>query len=112
MHRIWPMQSPPASASLLHIADPTGETIAATGSRRVGLLGTAFTMEQDFYKARLTRLKFGRGSNVIVPDSAGDRFVVHEIIYRELVAGDRRSSSRAAYREIIDPLGRASARRP
>ncbi len=100
MHRMADAVAAGIGIPLLHIADPTGETIAATGYRRVGLLGTAFTMEQDFYKARLTD-KFGL--DVIVPDSA-DRSVVHEIIYRELVAGDVRSSSRAAYREIMTRL--------
>jgi len=68
---------------LLHIADPTAEQIKAAGFRKVGLLGTAFTMERDFYKGRLQKVF---GLDVVVPD-ADDRRVVHNIIYEELVAG-------------------------
>jgi aspartate racemase len=85
---------------LLHIADPTAEKIKAAGFHKVGLLGTAFTMEQDFYKGRLERVF---GLDVLVPD-ADDRRVVHEVIYKELVAGEIRSESRIAYREVIARL--------
>jgi aspartate racemase len=85
---------------LLHIADPTGEKIKAAGFRKVGLLGTAFTMEQDFYKGRLRDLF---GLEVIVPE-ADDRRIVHDIIYKELVAGEVLSKSRNSYREIIARL--------
>jgi aspartate racemase len=85
---------------LLHIADPTAEKIKAAGFRKVGLLGTAFTMEQDFYRGRLEKLF---GLEVLVPE-ADDRRVVHEVIYRELVAGEVRAVSRTAYREVIARL--------
>jgi aspartate racemase len=85
---------------LLHIADPTAEKIKAAGFRRVGLLGTAFTMEQDFYRGRLEKVF---GLEVLVPE-ADDRRVVHEVIYRELVAGEVRAESRTAYREVIARL--------
>ena len=85
---------------LLHIADPTAEKIKAAGFRKVGLLGTAFTMEQDFYRGRLEKVF---GLDVLVPETA-DRRVVHEVIYRELVAGEVRAESRAAYREVIARL--------
>jgi aspartate racemase len=85
---------------LLHIADPTAEKVKAAGFQKVGLLGTAFTMEQDFYKGRLERVF---GLDVLVPD-ADDRRVVHEVIYRELVAGEIRSESRIVYREVIARL--------
>jgi aspartate racemase len=85
---------------LLHIADPTAEKIKAAGFQKVGLLGTAFTMEQDFYKGRLERVF---GLDVLVPD-ADDRRVVHEVIYKELVAGEIRTESRIAYREVIARL--------
>jgi aspartate racemase len=85
---------------LLHIADPTAEKIKAAGFQKVGLLGTAFTMEQDFYKGRLERVF---GLDVLVPD-ADDRRVVHEVIYKELVAGEIRTESRMAYREVIARL--------
>ena len=90
---------------LLHIADPTAEKIKAAGFQKVGLLGTAFTMEQDFYKGRLERVF---GLDVLVPD-ADDRRVVHEVIYRELVAGEIRSESRIVYREVIARLVAAGA---
>lgn len=100
MHRMADEVSGSVSIPLLHIADPTGERIRAAGFRRVGLLGTAFTMEQDFYKGRLAERY---GLDVLVPDEA-DRQVVHEIIYRELVAGQLRDVSREAYRRIMDRL--------
>jgi aspartate racemase len=90
---------------LLHIADPTAEKIRDAGFHKVGLLGTAFTMEQDFYKGRLERVF---GLEVLVPD-ADDRRVVHEVIYRELVAGEIRPESRTAYREVIARLVAAGA---
>lgn len=100
MHRMADDVAANVSIPLLHIADPTAETIKAAGYRRVGLLGTAFTMEQDFYKGRLAG-KFGL--EVLVPDEA-DRLVVHEVIYRELVVGEVVAASRAAYRDIIARL--------
>ena len=100
MHRLADPISSAVSIPLLHIADPTAERIKASGFERVGLLGTAFTMEQDFYKGRLQQR---HGLNVLVPDE-GDRRIVHEIIYRELVLGQVRPESRQAYREIIARL--------
>jgi aspartate racemase len=100
MHRLADAVSSAVGIPLLHIADPTAEKIKASGFERVGLLGTAFTMEQDFYKGRLQQR---HGLDVIVPDE-GDRRIVHEIIYRELVLGQVRPESRQAYREIIARL--------
>jgi aspartate racemase len=100
MHRMADAVAAAIDIPLLHIADPTGEQVKAAGFHRVGLLGTAFTMEQDFYKGRL-RDRFGL--DVLVPDAAGRR-VIHDIIYRELVAGEVRDASREAYREIIAGL--------
>jgi aspartate racemase len=85
---------------LLHIADPTAERIVASGLSRVGLLGTAFTMEQDFYKGRLASR---HGLEVLVPDPT-DRAEVHRVIYDELVKGRVVKNSRQAYRQIIDRL--------
>ena len=85
---------------LLHIADPVAEAARAAGLRRVGLLGTAFTMERDFFTGRL---RDRHGLDVIVPD-AGDRATVHRIIYEELVAGIVRSESREAFRAVIARL--------
>ncbi|WP_414903442.1 aspartate/glutamate racemase family protein [Sphingomonas flavalba] len=100
MHRMAPAVEAAVAVPLLHIADPAAERVRAAGLRRVGLLGTAFTMEQDFYKGRLT----GRhGLSVIVPEAA-DRAIVHRIIYEELVAGRVRPESREAYRGVIARL--------
>jgi aspartate racemase len=100
MHRMAGAVAAAIKIPLLHIADPTGEKITAAGFTKVGLLGTAFTMEQDFYKARLQELF---GLDVIVP-KAEDRRIVHEIIYKELVAGKVLPKSRNRYREIISRL--------
>jgi amino-acid racemase len=100
MHRMADEVQRAVAVPLLHIADPTAERIKAAGFRRVGLLGTSFTMEQDFYKGRLAQQ---HGLEVLVPD-APDRETVHRIIYDELVAGITTPESRAAYREIIARL--------
>jgi aspartate racemase len=100
MHRLADAVSSAVGIPLLHIADPTAEKIKASGFKRVGLLGTAFTMEQEFYKGRLQQR---HGLDVIVPDE-DDRRVVHEIIYKELVLGQVRPESCQAYREIIARL--------
>ncbi|WP_295574414.1 aspartate/glutamate racemase family protein [uncultured Stenotrophomonas sp.] len=85
---------------LLHIADPTAEAIVRTGAHTVGLLGTAFTMEQDFYRNRLQE-RFGL--EVLIP-GADDRHIVHDIIYRELIAGVVSEHSRQVYAEVIARL--------
>jgi aspartate racemase len=100
MHRLADAVSSAVSLPLLHIADPTAGKIKAAGLQRIGLLGTAFTMEQDFYKGRLQQ---NHDLDVIVPEE-DDRRVVHEIIYKELVLGQIRPESRQAYREIIARL--------
>ena len=82
---------------LLHIADATAERVQASGIRRIGLLGTRFTMEKDFYKGRLTD-KFGL--EVSIPD-APQREIIHRIIYEELVLGIIRPESRQQYLEIM-----------
>ena len=84
---------------LLHIADPTAAALLAAGHRRVGLLATRFTMEEDFYRGRLRE----RGLDVVVPDAA-DRAMVHRVIYDELVVGVIREESRRSYRAAIDRL--------
>lgn len=84
----------------LHIADATAEKVKAAGISTVGLLGTRFTMEEDFYKSRLTQ-RFGL--NVVIPN-APDRETVHRVIYDELVKGIVRKESRHRYLDIIDCL--------
>jgi aspartate racemase len=97
MHRMADEIAAAVKIPLLHIADPTARRIRARGIRRVGLLGTAFTMEQQFYKGRLEH-RFGL--QVIVPETK-DRRVVHRIIYDELVQGRVEPASRDIYRNII-----------
>ena len=84
---------------LLHVVDPTAQRIVAAGHHKVGLLGTAFTMEKSFYRDRLA----AAGLTVIVPED-DDRREVHRVIYEELIAGKIEPASRAAYREIIARL--------
>ena len=100
MHRMFAEVEAAVMVPLIHIADPTGEKIETAGLKRVGLLGTAYTMEHDFYKGRLTE-KYGL--KVITPDDVG-RALVHRVIYDELVKGIVRPDSRAAYRAVMARL--------
>lgn len=100
MHRMADQVQSAVRIPLLHIADPTAERIKVQGIKRVGLLGTAFTMEQDFYKGRLQH-RFGL--DVLVPE-ADDRAIVHQIIYDELVQGRVEPASRNAYGAVIARL--------
>lgn len=84
----------------LHIADATAERVRQAGIRRIGLLGTRFTMEEDFYKGRLTG---SYGLEVITPE-AGEREIVHRVIYDELVVGKIEAGSKARYLAIIEKL--------
>ncbi|MBL0593152.1 aspartate/glutamate racemase family protein [Aeromonas veronii] len=105
MHKVAPEIEAAIDIPLLHIADATAAKLQADGITRVGLLGTRFTMEQDFYKGRLQD-RFGLA--VLVPDEAG-RERVHRIIYDELCLGEIRESSRAEYLAIIEALAAAGA---
>jgi aspartate racemase len=100
MHKVAGHIESAVEIPLLHIADPTAEAIKAQGLRRVGLLGTRFTMEQDFYRARL---EARHGLQVLTP-APDDREVVHRVIYDELCLGRVCEASRAAYLAIIDRL--------
>jgi aspartate racemase len=100
MHKVFDALEAASPMPFLHLADATGERIRAAGVRRVGLLGTAFTMEQDFYRERLAS-RFGL--DVLVPE-ADDRACVHRVIYDELCQGEIREDSRAAYAAIIQRL--------
>lgn len=100
MHRMADAVAASVRIPLLHIADPTARRSLDAGFGRVGLLGTAFTMEQDFYKGRL-RDRFGL--DVLVPGEA-DRALVHRVIYEELVRGVVKPDSRDAYRGVIARL--------
>ncbi|EKE76595.1 aspartate/glutamate racemase family protein [Gallaecimonas xiamenensis] len=105
MHKLAPELSQALSIPLVHIADATGEALVQAGVRRVGLLGTAFTMEQDFYKGRLAQ---GFGLEVLVPDES-DRALVHDVIYQELCQGRIEAASRAQYLQVIDRLAARGA---
>ncbi|WP_031529205.1 aspartate/glutamate racemase family protein [Dyadobacter crusticola] len=100
MHRMADELQESITIPLLHIADPTGEAIKKQNIDKVGLLGTAFTMEGDFYKRRLQN-QFGL--EVLIPNSE-DRATVHDIIYQQLVRGQVLESSRLAYKRIIEDL--------
>jgi len=100
MHKLAAAIEQAVAIPLLHIADPTAEAVQAAGIGRVGLLGTAFTMEQDFYRGRLSE-KYGL--DVLIPD-ADERAIIHRVIYEELVLGIVRDESRDAYLRIIAHL--------
>jgi aspartate racemase len=100
MHKVVPEIESQISIPILHIADATAESLVRDGVTKVGLLGTRFTMEQDFYKGRITD-KFG--IDVVVPN-AEEQTVVHNIIYQELCLGEISSVSRDSYLEIIANL--------
>lgn len=100
MHKVVPEIESRISIPVLHIADATANVLQADGIEKVGLLGTRFTMEQDFYKGRLTD-KFGM--DVVVPSSE-DQDTVHTIIYDELCKGVIKESSKQQYLTIIDKL--------
>lgn len=105
MHKVAPQIQQAIDIPLLHIADSTAELLVADGIDQVGLLGTGFTMEQDFYKGRLTD-KFG--IEVHTPNAA-DSKIVHDIIYQQLCLGDIRDDSRHEYLRVIDNLVAAGA---
>lgn len=100
MHRVAPAVEAAAGIPLLHIVDVTGEEIRRRGFAKVGLLGTRFTMEQDFFHERLRAFA---GVETLVPDAA-DRAIVHEIIFGELCRGQVRDESQRAYRRIMARL--------
>ncbi|NKC21315.1 aspartate/glutamate racemase family protein [Pseudoalteromonas galatheae] len=100
MHKISGEISAASGLPVLHIADATAKRLKDDGVKRIALLGTRFTMQQDFYKARLQDL---HGIEVITPD--GDQqALVHNIIYDELCRGEVNASSRQTYLDIINSL--------
>ena len=106
MHRVCASIEAAISIPFLHIADPTGNALREAGIERAGLLGTRYTMEQDFYTGRLRER---HAIEAIVPDER-DRADVHRIIYDELCHGVVDDASRDVYRRVIDRL--PAARRP
>mgnify|MGYP003600941511 FL=1 len=105
MHKVAAAIEAAVTIPLLHIADPTAAAVKQAGIRTVGLLGTRFTMEQEFYRGRLM---VRHGLTVIIPDPA-DREIVNRVIYEELCQGEARAESRAQYREIMQRLVEAGA---
>ena len=100
MHKVAPHIETASGLDILHIADPTGQALKRDGIKRVALLGTRFTMEQDFYRERLTK---GFGLDVMVPEDA-DRDTIHRVIYEELCLGVTKPESALAYVDIIARL--------
>ncbi len=100
MHKMAEEVAASVSIPLLHIADATAEQIVAHRLKRIGLLGTRFTMEEDFYKSRLEK-KFAL--DVLTPEKA-DREIVHRVIYEELVLGKIEAASKVEYLRIIEGL--------
>jgi aspartate racemase len=105
MHKVAPQIAQAINIPLLHIADATAEVLVNKGIKTVGLLGTAFTMEQDFYKGRL---KDHYGLNVLTPNEA-DRKIVHNVIYQELCLGNSTAASKTQYLRIIASLAASGA---
>lgn len=100
MHKVAPQIEANISIPILHIADATAQRLRKAGIKKVGLLGTRFTMEQDFYKGRLVE-KYG--IDVIVPNEP-EREDVHSVIYNELCLGSIDQNSRERYLKIIAQL--------
>ncbi len=100
MHKVADQIERAVSIPLLHIADATAEVLVHNGVKKIGLLGTAFTMEREFYKGRLSEK---HGLDVIVPD-APDRKLVHDIIYQELCLGHIEQASKREYIRIVNKL--------
>ena len=105
MHKVAPQVEAAIDIPLLHLADATAARIKAAGMSTIGLLGTNFTMEQDFYRGRLAEK---HGLTVLIPNDE-DRQIVHRVIYEELVLGVINDASRAEYLRIIDDLAARGA---
>lgn len=104
MHKVADAVSAAVRIPLFHIADATADAVKTAGFRRVGLLGTKFTMEQDFYRERLERA----GLTVLTPPPE-QRDEVHRVIYEELCLGRIEPASRETYRKILHELAAAGA---
>lgn len=99
MHKVAPQIAAMVHIPIVHIADAAADELEKSHIRRVGLLGTKYTMTQDFYKRRLT----DRGIDVVIPDEA-DIEVVNDVIFRELCVGEIKEGSRREFQRIIDSL--------
>src|SRR4051795_9314490 len=105
MHKVAPAIEAALAIPLVHIADTTADAVRAANLERVGLLATAYTMEQDFY---VGRLRDRHGLDVLVPE-ADDRRTVHDVIYEELCVGVVDDGSRQAYRDVMARLAARGA---
>lgn len=105
MHKVASRIEDAVNIPLFHIADPTADAIKRAGHSTVGLLGTRFTMEQDFYRNRMSER---HGLRVIVP-GAEDRETIHRIIYEELCVGVVTAKSRGEYRRIMESMASQGA---
>ncbi len=105
MHKLFDEVEKNLEIPMLHIADATAKVLKKEGIKRVGLLGTAFTMEQDFYKGRLKE-KFG--FEVLIPQKA-HRDLIHKVIYEELCLGVTKESSKERFVEIVEDLAKQGA---
>lgn len=104
MHRVADAIEEAVDVPFVHLADATAAAVKSEGLTTVGLLGTRFTMQEDFYRSRLE----SHGLTVLVP-SEDEQTIVHDIIYNELVQGELNRSSREEYLDIIDRLGSRGA---
>ena len=104
MHKVAPQVQSAINIPLIHIADATAKALIKDGIKKVGLLGTAFTMEQDFYKSRLQ----AHGLEVLIPNKK-DRELIHSVIYNELCLGECKAVSKEAYLKIINKLEKEGA---
>jgi aspartate racemase len=100
MHKVYEEVASSVQIPIMHIADGTGKKIQESGYKKVGLLWTRFTMEQDFYKQRLEEKYW---LSILIPDS-DDRWTIHSIIYDELCLGVINEPSRKKYENIIEKL--------
>ncbi|MES2039744.1 MAG: aspartate/glutamate racemase family protein [Pseudomonadota bacterium] len=105
MHKLAHVIEAAVAIPLFHIADPTAQAIKDAGYGKIGLLGTRFTMEQDFYRERL---RSKHGLQVLVPELA-DRDIIHQVIYEELCLGEINEVSRQHYRRIMASLKEGGA---
>lgn len=104
MHKVAGAIEDAVAIPLVHLADVTAQAVTAAGLKTVGLLGTAFTMEEDFYRDRIA----GHGLQVLVPDAAA-RALVHRVIYEELVVGVVSEASRSSFLAVIAELAALGA---
>lgn len=105
MHKVAPQIRGMISIPLLHIAEVTADEILARNMRCVALLGTRYTMEEDFYRGVLR----DRGITVLIPDTA-ERAMINEVIFQELCRGEIREASRRQFLAVMEDLARQGAR--